>query len=122
MERYKQSSGTVTERTQKLATLTDELDTLKDEIDKRSSRAMDPKPMLKIKQVGLVSLCTGDAFQSRLTFRPWNRQDLARLKKETSAMDLRIGVLQHTLLQSQLKNKNDMVMDLNQLPLGHLDF
>eukprot|EP00035_Acanthoeca_spectabilis_P023165 m.448062 g.448062 ORF g.448062 m.448062 type:complete len:438 (+) comp19606_c0_seq1:39-1352(+) len=98
VERYKQSSGTVTERTQKLATLTDELDTLKDEIDKRSSRAMDPKPMLKIKQ------------------------DLARLKKETSAMDLRIGVLQHTLLQSQLKNKNDMVMDLNQLPLGHLDF
>eukprot|EP00036_Acanthoecidae_sp_10tr_P009517 CAMPEP_0182920874 /NCGR_PEP_ID=MMETSP0105_2-20130417/3780_1 /TAXON_ID=81532 ORGANISM="Acanthoeca-like sp., Strain 10tr" /NCGR_SAMPLE_ID=MMETSP0105_2 /ASSEMBLY_ACC=CAM_ASM_000205 /LENGTH=447 /DNA_ID=CAMNT_0025058337 /DNA_START=15 /DNA_END=1358 /DNA_ORIENTATION=- len=98
VERYKQSSGTVTERTQKLAALTDELDTLKDEIDKRASRAMDPKPMLKIKQ------------------------DLARLKKETSAMDLRIGVLQHTVLQSQLRNKNAMVMDMNQLPMNHLDF
>eukprot|EP00037_Helgoeca_nana_P020100 m.198461 g.198461 ORF g.198461 m.198461 type:complete len:443 (-) comp25136_c1_seq1:3075-4403(-) len=98
VERYKQSSGTVTERTQKLASLTDSLDALKDEIDKRASRAMDPKPMLKIKQ------------------------DLARLKKETSAMDLRIGVLQHTLLQSQLSNKNAMAMDMNALPLGHLDF
>jgi len=93
VEQYRQSSGTVEELTQTLQALTDELDTLKDEIDRRANRMMDPKPMLKIKQ------------------------DLQRLKKETSQMDLRIGVVQHTLLQAQLKNKNALAFDMHQLPI-----
>ena len=39
------------------------------------------------------------------------RKSLARMKQETVNMDVRIGVVQHTLLQAKLKDKSDMQRD-----------
>lgn len=41
------------------------------------------------------------------------RQSLTKLKQEAAQMDVRVGVVEHTLLQSQLKERSDMTRDMH---------
>lgn len=41
------------------------------------------------------------------------KQALTKLKQETVQMDIRIGVVEHTLLQSKLKEKSNMTRDMH---------
>lgn len=41
------------------------------------------------------------------------KQALTKLKQETIQMDIRIGVVEHTLLQSKLKEKSNMTRDMH---------
>lgn len=93
-DRYKEASSTVVELTRKLASLTDELDNVKAQMDERGNRMTDSQPLVKIKQA------------------------LTRLKKDISQMDLRIGVVQHTLLSAKMQNKHTMLYDMH----GGADF
>lgn len=41
------------------------------------------------------------------------KQALTKLKQETVQMDIQIGVMEHTLLQSKLKEKSNMTRDMH---------
>lgn len=41
------------------------------------------------------------------------KQSLTKLKQEIVQMDVRIGVVQHTLLQAKLKEKSNMTRDMH---------
>jgi len=41
------------------------------------------------------------------------RQSLTKLKQEIEQMDVRMGVVEHTLLQSKLREKNNMTRDMH---------
>ncbi|XP_050019399.1 intraflagellar transport protein 57 homolog isoform X2 [Alexandromys fortis] len=88
-ERYQQGNGGVTERTRLLSEVTEELEKVKQEMEEKGSSMTDGTPLVKIKQ--------------RLT----------KLKQETVQMDIRIGVVEHTLLQSKLKEKSNMTRDMH---------
>ncbi|XP_018530473.1 intraflagellar transport protein 57 homolog [Lates calcarifer] len=88
-ERYQQGSGGVTERTRILAEISEELDKVKQEMEEKGSSMSDGAPVVKIKQ------------------------SLTKLKMEIVQMDVRIGVVQHTLLQAKLKEKSNMTRDMH---------
>ncbi|KAK3107866.1 hypothetical protein FSP39_023899, partial [Pinctada imbricata] len=80
-ERYRQASGGVTERSRMLAEISEELERVKMEMEDRGSSMTDGAPLVKIKQ------------------------SIQSLKKENTQMDIRIGVVEHVLLQAKLKDK-----------------
>ncbi|XP_050416006.1 intraflagellar transport protein 57 homolog [Patella vulgata] len=80
-ERYRQASGGVTERSRILAEVTEELEKIKSEMEDRGSSMTDGAPLVKIKQA------------------------IQQIKKESTQMDIRIGVVEHVLLQAKLKDK-----------------
>lgn len=41
------------------------------------------------------------------------KQALTKLRQETIQMDIQIGVMEHTLLQSKLKEKSNMTRDMH---------
>ncbi|XP_033934140.1 intraflagellar transport protein 57 homolog [Pseudochaenichthys georgianus] len=88
-ERYQQASGGVTERTRVLAEISEELEKVKQEMEEKGSSMSDGAPVVKIKQ------------------------SLTKLKQEIIQMDVRIGVVEHTLLQAKLKEKSNMTRDMN---------
>lgn len=88
-ERYQQASGGVTERTRVLAEISEELEKVKQEMEEKGSRMSDRAPVVKIKQ------------------------SLNKLKQEILQMDVRIGVVEHTLLQAKLKEKSNMTRDMH---------
>lgn len=88
-ERYQQGNGGVTERTRLLSEVTEELEKVKQEMEEKGSSMTDGTPLVKIKQ------------------------SLTKLKQETVQMDIRIGVVEHTLLQSKLKEKCNMTRDMH---------
>nr|XP_019821078.1 PREDICTED: intraflagellar transport protein 57 homolog [Bos indicus] len=88
-ERYQQGNGGVTERTRILSEVTEELEKVKQEMEEKGSSMTDGAPLVKIKQ------------------------SLTKLKQETVQMDIRIGVVEHTLLQSKLKEKSNMTRDMH---------
>nr|XP_002121351.1 intraflagellar transport protein 57 homolog [Ciona intestinalis] len=88
-EKYKQGSGGVTEHSRTLADLTDELEKVKFEMEDRGSSMTDGAPLVKIKQT------------------------LNRLKTESVQMDIRIGVIEHVLMQARIKDKTLMHKDMN---------
>ncbi|XP_051808931.1 LOW QUALITY PROTEIN: intraflagellar transport protein 57 homolog [Acanthochromis polyacanthus] len=88
-ERYQQASGGVTERTRVLAEISEELEKVKQEMEEKGSSMSDGAPVVKIKQ------------------------SLTKLKQEVVQMDVRIGVVQHTLLQAKLKEKSNMTRDMH---------
>ncbi|OCT92358.1 intraflagellar transport protein 57 homolog isoform X1 [Xenopus laevis] len=90
-ERYQQASGGVTERTRILAEITEELEKVKQEMEEKGSSMTDGAPLVKIKQA------------------------LTKLKHEIVQMDIRTGVVEHTLLQSTLKEKSNMTRDMHAL-------
>ncbi|KAL0966586.1 hypothetical protein UPYG_G00297120, partial [Umbra pygmaea] len=88
-EGYQQGSGGVTERTRVLAEITEELEKMKQEMEEKGSSMSDGAPVVKIKQ------------------------SLTKLKQEIVQMDIRIGVVEHTLLQAKLKAKSNMTREMH---------
>eukprot|EP00042_Codosiga_hollandica_P025018 m.108578 g.108578 ORF g.108578 m.108578 type:complete len:424 (+) comp51742_c0_seq5:91-1362(+) len=87
--RYKQASTGVNQLTKELAKMADELETIKQQTDERGASITDSAPVVKIKQ------------------------SLTKLKAEISQIDLRIGVLQHTLLMSKVRAKSSILEQMN---------
>ncbi|KGL94441.1 Intraflagellar transport protein 57, partial [Charadrius vociferus] len=83
-EKYQEGSGGVTERIRVLSEITEVLERVKQETEEKGSSMTDGAPLVKIKQA------------------------LTKLKQETTQMDIQIGVIEHTLLQSKLKEKSSM--------------
>ncbi|XP_058274321.1 intraflagellar transport protein 57 homolog isoform X1 [Hemibagrus wyckioides] len=88
-ELYQQASGGVTERTRTIAEISEELEKVKQEMDEKGSSMSDGVPVVKI------------------------RQSLTKLKQEIQEMDVRMGVVEHTLLQAKLKEKSNMTRDMH---------
>uniref|UniRef100_A0A3B3DWC4 Intraflagellar transport protein 57 homolog n=1 Tax=Oryzias melastigma TaxID=30732 RepID=A0A3B3DWC4_ORYME len=88
-DRYQQASGGVTERSRVLAEISEELEKVKQEMEEKGSRMSDAAPVVKIKQ------------------------SLTKLKQEIVQIDVRIGVVEHTLLQAKLKEKSNMTRDMH---------
>ncbi|XP_041658397.1 intraflagellar transport protein 57 homolog [Cheilinus undulatus] len=88
-ERYQQASGRVTEKIRILAEISEELDKVKQEMEEKGSSMSDGAPVVKIKQ------------------------SLTKLKQEIVQMDVRIGVIEHTLLQAKLREKSNMTRDMH---------
>uniref|UniRef100_A0A674C902 Intraflagellar transport protein 57 homolog n=1 Tax=Salmo trutta TaxID=8032 RepID=A0A674C902_SALTR len=70
-------------------TITEELEKVKQEMEEKGSSMSDGAPVVKIKQ------------------------SLTKLKQEIVQMDIRIGVVEHTLLQAKLKEKSNMTRDMH---------
>ena len=87
-EQYKQVSGGVTERSRHLAQLADELEAVKAEMEERGSAMTDGTPLVNI------------------------RRSLTRMKQEVTAMNVRIGVVEHTVLQAKLRDKSNLQRDM----------
>ena len=81
-------SGGVTERSRVLSQITDEIETLKSEMEERGSSMTDGSPLVNI------------------------RKSLTRMRSEIEDMDVRIGVIQHTLLQAGFKDKESFNRDI----------
>ncbi|KAM9322063.1 intraflagellar transport protein 57 homolog [Pholidichthys leucotaenia] len=88
-ERYQEASGRVTEETRVLAEISEELEKVKQEMEEKGSSMSDGAPVVKI------------------------RQSLTKLKQEIVQMDVRIGVVEHTLLQAKLREKSNMTRDMH---------
>uniref|UniRef100_A0A8B9D3E0 Intraflagellar transport protein 57 homolog n=1 Tax=Anser cygnoides TaxID=8845 RepID=A0A8B9D3E0_ANSCY len=88
-EKYQEGSGGVTERSRVLSEITEVLERVKQETEEKGSSMTDGAPLVKIKQA------------------------LTKLKQETIQMDIQIGVMEHTLLQSKLKEKSNMTRDMH---------
>ncbi|XP_075878337.1 intraflagellar transport protein 57 homolog isoform X2 [Nelusetta ayraudi] len=88
-ERHQQASGGVMDRTRVLAEISEELEKVKQEMEEKGSSMTDGAPVVKI------------------------RQSLTKLRQEIVQMDVRIGVVEHTLLQAKLKEKSNMTRDMH---------
>ncbi|XP_063058881.1 intraflagellar transport protein 57 homolog [Engraulis encrasicolus] len=88
-ELYQQGSGGVTERTRTLAEISEELEKVKQEMEEKGSSMSDGAPVVRI------------------------RQSLTKLRQEIQQMDVRMGVVEHTLLQARLSHKNNMTRDMH---------
>ncbi|XP_064617714.1 intraflagellar transport protein 57 homolog [Liolophura sinensis] len=88
-ERYRQASGGVTERSRKLAEVTEDLEKVKQEMEERGSSMTDGAPLVRIKQA------------------------IQQLKKDNTQMDIRIGVVEHVLLQAKLKDKHSQTKQVH---------
>ncbi|NWT91320.1 IFT57 protein, partial [Urocynchramus pylzowi] len=69
--------------------ITEVLEKVKQETEEKGSSMTDGAPLVKIKQA------------------------LTKLRQETIQMDIQIGVMEHTLLQSKLKEKSNMTRDMH---------
>eukprot|EP01012_Entosiphon_sulcatum_P018010 TRINITY_DN2275_c0_g1_i1.p2 TRINITY_DN2275_c0_g1~~TRINITY_DN2275_c0_g1_i1.p2 ORF type:complete len:417 (-),score=139.32 TRINITY_DN2275_c0_g1_i1:107-1357(-) len=78
-ENYKQTSDTVNTLSTELNQITEMLETAKAEISRREEQMSDTTPLVKIKEA------------------------LSKIKLEVKQMELRIGVLQHSLLHYKMK-------------------
>ena len=78
-----------------LAQITDDIETAKTEMEERGSSMTDGSPLVNI------------------------RKSLARVKAEITGMDVRIGVVEHTLLQARMKDRSNMQRDLHQAVNDH---
>ncbi|KAL9965679.1 hypothetical protein ACROYT_G029517 [Oculina patagonica] len=87
-ERYKQGSGGVTELTKSLSQITEELESVKAQMDERGTNMTDAGPLVRIKQA------------------------LTRLKQEVQQMEVRIGVVEHSLLGAKLQNRSAIREDM----------
>ncbi|VDN59912.1 unnamed protein product [Dracunculus medinensis] len=80
-EKYREASVGIVQRTQALQRICDDIDQIKEQIDEESHRSSDGAPILKIKQA------------------------LIKLETDIATMNVQIGVIEHFLLQFQLKNR-----------------
>lgn len=78
-DEYNSKSDGLNELTNQLAQVTDELGAIRSKMDERGSSMTDTSPLIKIKSA------------------------LLRLKEERKQMDVRIGVVTHTLVAKKLK-------------------
>ncbi|TRY72250.1 hypothetical protein TCAL_03146 [Tigriopus californicus] len=86
-EQYKQVSGGVTERSRTLAQIADDLEVIKAEMEERGSAMTDGTPLVNV------------------------RRALIRMKQEVANMNVRIGVLEHSLLQAKLRDRSNLQRD-----------
>ncbi|KAJ3103191.1 Intraflagellar transport protein 57 [Phlyctochytrium planicorne] len=84
-QKYNVSNSNVTELSNELTRISEELDAVKSRMDEIGNGMTDSTPLVNIKQ------------------------GVTRLKGDIKQMDLRIGVIEHTLLQARLKNKGPML-------------
>ncbi|XP_034950679.1 intraflagellar transport protein 57 homolog [Chelonus insularis] len=87
-EHYRDVSGGVTERTRTLNKLSEELEQVKKEMDERGSSMTDGTPLVNIKKT------------------------INKLKTEISEMNVRIGVLEYSLMCTRLRDSNQMQEDM----------
>ena len=85
----------MTERSRLLSQIMDDIEAVKMEMEERGSSMTDGSPLVNI------------------------RKSLARVKTEITAMDVRIGVVEHTLLQARMKDRSNMQSDLHQAVNEH---
>lgn len=88
-DQYQEVSGGVSERQRALALVSEELDAVKQEMEERGSSMTDGTPLVNIKRA------------------------VGRMKSEITAMDVQIGVLEHSLLQARLRDKSLLQQDMN---------
>ena len=93
-EQYKQVSGGVTDRSRVLAQITDEIESLKSEMEERGSSMTDGSPLVNIRYTAVMGI-----------MKLSQTVCLSRMRQEILGMDVRIGVLEHTLMQSRLRDK-----------------
>lgn len=91
-EKYREASGGVTERSRLLAQITDELEQIKQEMEERGSNLTDGAPLVKVKQA------------------------ITKLQQELITMDVALGVVQGTMLQAQLRDRQHLQRDMHALP------
>nr|CAG4641068.1 EOG090X0ADS [Eulimnadia texana] len=87
-EKYRASSIGVQERTRRLNQINEEILHVKNQVEERSSNMTDGGPLISVKKA------------------------LGGIKQELSAMDIRIGVLSHLLLQARLKESTAFQVQL----------
>ena len=78
----------MTERSRTLAQISDDLEVIKSEMEERGSAMTDGTPLVNIKRA------------------------LARMRQEVKTMNVRLGVVEHTVMQARLKDKSNMQRDL----------
>ncbi|KAK0150146.1 Intraflagellar transport protein 57 [Merluccius polli] len=109
-ELYQQASGGVTEKTRLLAEVSEELEEVKQEMEEKGSSMSDGvywglHKDLKLNSTTTLLCCSAPVVKIR--------QSLTKLGQEVVQMDVRIGVVEHTLLQAKLREKNNMTRDMH---------
>ncbi|PAV87257.1 hypothetical protein WR25_15125 [Diploscapter pachys] len=87
-ERYKAASGGVSERTETLQRISEDIDQLKQQIEEQGAKTSDGAPMVKIKQA------------------------VAKLEEEIERMNVQIGVMEQSLLQAQLRDRVNYAVEV----------
>ena len=85
----------MTERSRLLSQIMDDIEAVKMEMEERGSSMTDGSPLVNI------------------------RRSLARVKSEITSMDVRIGVLEHTLIKAMMKDRSNMQRDIHQAVQDH---
>ncbi|CAD1476996.1 unnamed protein product, partial [Heterotrigona itama] len=88
-EQYRDASGGVTERTRIFNKLSEELEHVKKEMDERGSSMTDGTPLINIKKT------------------------ITKMKTEISEMNIRIGVLEYSLMCARLRDRTQFQEDIN---------
>ncbi|KAF1614688.1 hypothetical protein FQV09_0011885, partial [Eudyptes chrysolophus] len=89
VQEYRSAQALLSEKKKIYFKITEVLERVKQETEEKGSSMTDGAPLVKIKQA------------------------LTKLKQETIQMDIQIGVMEHTLLQSKLKQKSNMTRDMH---------
>lgn len=88
-EQYRDVSGGVTERTRVFNKLSEELEQVKKEMDERGSSMTDGTPLVSIKKT------------------------ITKMKNEISEMNVRIGVLEYSLMCARIRDRAQLQEDMN---------
>lgn len=88
-EQYRDVSGGVTERTRIFNKLSEELEHVKKEMDERGSSMTDGTPLINIKKT------------------------ITKMKSEISEMNVRIGVLEYSLMCARIRDRTQLQEDMN---------
>ncbi|XP_033312938.1 intraflagellar transport protein 57 homolog isoform X1 [Bombus bifarius] len=88
-EQYRDTSGGVTERTRIFNKLSEELEHVKKEMDERGSSMTDGTPLVNIKKT------------------------ITKMKNEISEMNIRIGVLEYSLMCARIRDRTQLQEDMN---------
>lgn len=97
--------------------ISEELDKVKQEMEEKGSSMSDGGTVKPNNTGGAVCLCQRhftrvDVFCAAAPVVKI-RQSLTKLKQEIEQMDVRMGVVEHTLLQAKLREKNNMTRDMH---------
>ncbi|XP_053981043.1 intraflagellar transport protein 57 homolog [Hylaeus volcanicus] len=88
-EQYRDVSGGVTERTRVFNKMSEELEHVKKEMDERGSSMTDGTPLINIKKT------------------------ITKMKNEISEMNVRIGVLEYSLMCARIRDRTQLQEDMN---------
>ena len=97
-QHYRQCSTGITEKSQQLAELSAELTRIKEEMEETGQNVTDGGPLVKIKKA------------------------IEELTRDIVRVDVRIAVLEHTLMQSKVREKEEANDDKADLLFNEPDF